>query len=129
MATSTSTASPTIPWCHVAKQLRIQDTLVHGLNSHSSNWPTQIQSHALSLLRSGEVTTYPELLRRILDDVREASSKSKATTNGDAGAKKVNGSSSSGSLAVPQSVIDDALKVTRESLEAVCEIDDHGGAS
>lgn len=32
------------------------------------------------------------------------------------------------SLAVPESVVEEALRVTRESLEAVCEIEDDGTA-
>ncbi|OAA32054.1 hypothetical protein AAL_01386 [Moelleriella libera RCEF 2490] len=132
---------------HVSK---IQDALLHALNSNSSNWPTLVQSHALSLLRTGEITTFPLLLRRIIDDVREASSSSTtsssvsangkasgATTNGDS-SKRVNGTSSSSSslssssspekpnLAVPDAVVEEALRVTRESLEAVCEMDEQG---
>ncbi|TWU72621.1 hypothetical protein ED733_004142 [Metarhizium rileyi] len=108
---------------HVTK---IQEALLHALNSSSTNWPTQIQSHALTLLRSGEVTTYPALLRRILDDVREATNPNPSKTpNGDA--KRVNGSTipEKPNLAVPPAVIDEALRITRESLEAVCEIDEH----
>ena len=109
---------------------RIQESLLHSLNAHSTNWPTLIQNHALTLLRSGEVTTFPALLRRVLDDVRAetvaggANTNGKAATNGDA--KKVNGAAAADkpSLAVPDSVIEDALKVTRESLEAVCELED-----
>ncbi|KAG6012026.1 hypothetical protein E4U41_005404, partial [Claviceps citrina] len=105
-------------------------SLLHALNSNSANWPTLIQSHALSLLRSGEITTYPALLRRILEDVREASSAAGGKPNGgqpngDAGAapKKVNGTASphaekQNPLALPESVVDEALRVTRESLEA-----------
>ncbi|KAF7562694.1 hypothetical protein G7046_g1440 [Stylonectria norvegica] len=117
---------------HVTK---IQEALLHALNANSSNWPTRIQTHALALLRSGEITTFPALLRRVLEDVREdtaqsatgASTNGKAATNGDAVAK-VNGSSSSDhpSLAVPESVVEEALRVTRESLEAVCEIEEPG---
>ncbi|KAK2590601.1 hypothetical protein QQS21_011703, partial [Conoideocrella luteorostrata] len=115
----------------------IQDALVHSLNSNSTNWPTLVQSHALSLLRSGEITTYPALLRRIIDDVREASSNPSPsngkTPNGDAPKKAVNGSSSAGvsdkpNLAVPDSVVEEALRITRESLEAVCEIDGDGAS-
>ncbi|KAF4978818.1 hypothetical protein FZEAL_4862 [Fusarium zealandicum] len=113
----------------------IQESLLHALNSHSTNWPTTIQSHALALLRSGEVTTFPALLRRVLDDVRHdsalnpvssSSNGSKPSTNGDAA--KVNGSAADGksSLAVPEAVVDEALRVTRESLEAVCDIEDGG---
>ncbi|KAG6012119.1 hypothetical protein E4U54_007718 [Claviceps lovelessii] len=116
---------------HVAK---IQESLLHALNSNSTNWPTLIQAHALSLLRSGEITTYPALLRRVLEDVREASSNSVpngSKSNGDALSKKVNGTAApfeKPNLAMPESVIDEALRVTRESLEAVCEIDGETGS-
>ena len=120
---------------HVSK---IQDALLHALNSHSTNWPTAIQSHALALLRSGEVTTLPALLSRVLEDVRHDSAlnpissssngtSAKPATNGDA--PKTNGAADAKpSLAVPESVIDEALRVTRESLEAVCDIEDEGTA-
>ncbi|KAK4068981.1 hypothetical protein HDV62DRAFT_359958 [Trichoderma sp. SZMC 28011] len=119
---------------HVTK---IQEALLHALNSNSSNWPTAIQNHALTLLRSGEVTTFPALLRRVLDDVREgqpstssssANGKSSATTNGNGDTKKTNGASSSEKLplAIPTSVIEEALRITRESLDAVVEIEEKG---
>ncbi|KAF4454104.1 hypothetical protein F53441_3341 [Fusarium austroafricanum] len=120
---------------HVSK---IQDALLHTLNSHSTNWPTAIQSHALALLRSGEVTTFPALLSRVLEDVRHDSAlnpvssssngtSAKPATNGDA--PKTNGAADTKpSLAVPESVVEEALRVTRESLEAVCEIEDEGAA-
>ncbi|KAF5665888.1 hypothetical protein FDENT_12459 [Fusarium denticulatum] len=120
---------------HVSK---IQDALLHALNSHSTNWPTVIQSHALALLRSGEVTTFPALLSRVLEDVRHDSAlnpissssngtSAKPATNGDA--TKTNGAADAKpTLAVPESVIEEALRVTRESLEAVCDIEDEGTA-
>ncbi|KAF5976745.1 hypothetical protein FCOIX_6878 [Fusarium coicis] len=120
---------------HVSK---IQDALLHALNSHSTNWPTVIQSYALALLRSGEVTTFPALLSRVLEDVRHDSAlnpissssngtSAKPATNGDA--TKTNGAADAKpSLAVPESVIEEALRVTRESLEAVCDIEDEGTA-
>lgn len=117
---------------HVSK---IQESLLHALNSHSSDWPTTIQNHALTLLRSGEVTTFPALLRRVLEDVqhdsanntKSTSSNGKSSTNGDA--SKVNGSSSDGtnaSLAVPDVVVEEALRATRDALETVCDIDENG---
>lgn len=113
---------------------RIHEALLHALNSDSSNWPTAVHTHALTLLRSGEVTTYSALLRRVLDDVRADSPSTSSnnskngggggskTSNGDS--KKLNGASESSGLALPDSVIEEALRVTRESLEAVCEIGD-----
>ncbi|KAL7799967.1 hypothetical protein V8C37DRAFT_304 [Trichoderma ceciliae] len=122
---------------------RIQEALLHALNSNSSNWPTAIQNHALTLLRSGDVTTFPALLRRVLDDVREGQSSStpstssangksssSATTTRNGDTKKTNGTSSSTSdklpLAIPTSVVEEALRITRECLDSVCEIEEKG---
>lgn len=117
---------------------RIQDALLHALNSHSTNWPTAIQTHALNLLRSGEVTTFPALLSRVLEDVRHDSAlnpmssssngtSAKSGANGD-GPKTNGATDGKPNLAVPESVVEEALRVTRESLEAVCEIEDEGAA-
>ncbi|PNP38073.1 hypothetical protein TGAM01_v204815 [Trichoderma gamsii] len=121
---------------HITK---IQEALLHALNSNSSNWPTTIQNHALTLLRSGEVTTYPALLRRVLEDVREGqpsstsstngkSSSAAAATNGNGDTKKTNGTPASDKLplAIPTSVIEEALRITRECLDSVCEIEEKG---
>ncbi|CAI6092253.1 hypothetical protein V2G26_020888 [Clonostachys chloroleuca] len=113
---------------------KIQDSLLHSLNSNTTNWPTLVQAHALSLLRSGEVSTYPALLARVLDDIRSDSLASGGAkpTNGDS-ARSSNGNSNTAtsdktSLAVPESVIEDALRTTRESLEALCEVEDDGSS-
>ncbi|KAF4469419.1 hypothetical protein FALBO_3684 [Fusarium albosuccineum] len=117
----------------------IQEALLHALNSHSTNWPTTVQSHALALLRSGEVTTFPALLRRVLEDVRHDSalntassssngSSAKPATNGDTATKPNGAEAAKPSLAVPASVVEEALRITRESLEAVCDIEDDGTA-
>ncbi|KAM0740248.1 hypothetical protein ACQRIT_005432 [Beauveria bassiana] len=118
---------------HVPK---IQERLLHALNADSSNWPTVIQSHALQLLRSGEVLTFPALLRRVLDDVQEATAKAAASTNNTAAAgtngkaaPTTNGSTTTNNdvklaLAVPQAVVEDTIRVTKECLESVCEIED-----
>lgn len=87
-----------------------------------------MQAHALSLLRSGEVTNFPALLRRVLDDIQaESAVVGKSATNGktpNGDAKKVNGAGSAvGSLALPPGVVDEAIKVARESLGEVCELD------
>ncbi|KAI1180310.1 hypothetical protein F4777DRAFT_529667 [Nemania sp. FL0916] len=144
---------------HAAK---IQDRFLHSLDAHSSNWPSAVQSHALALLRSGEVSTFPALIRRVLDDVRrdtaavvsaantagntqtsavganEPSTAGKDAPNGSAavnGASKpaagINGalaSSDGSNLAIPAAVVDAVLKVVRESLESVCEVEPDGPA-
>ena len=72
-------------------------------------------------------------MRRVMDDIRQATAVKSATTNGAAsdgvnGKGAVNGESAgvSAGLAVPQAVVDEALRVTRESLEMVCEIEENG---
>ncbi|ORY63515.1 uncharacterized protein BCR38DRAFT_437035 [Pseudomassariella vexata] len=130
---------------------KIQDHLLHALNADKSNWPSAVQSHALQLLRSGEVSTFPALIRRVLEDVRHetqqvttaaAESTANTTKNGEVNGNGTNGTTKKvsaavngvggnnsvagvdGSLAMPAAVVEDILKVTRESLEAVCTIDD-----
>ncbi|SPQ22556.1 3bdd3172-8828-4099-8408-f3d14d6c6f64 [Thermothielavioides terrestris] len=130
---------------HVTK---IQDHLLHALHAHPSNWPTTVQNHALSLLRSGEVSSFPALLRRVIEDVRQDTALSPnangstgkavngASEENGGGAGGVNGKKAEGvngatnnarpSLAVPQSVVEEALLVTRECLDAVCEMEESG---
>ncbi|GAP89336.1 putative cobalt-precorrin-5B C -methyltransferase [Rosellinia necatrix] len=156
---------------------KIQERFLHSLDAHPSNWPSAIQSHALALLRSGEVSTFPALIRRVLEDVQRdtaaalasstassdnpaaasntqtatattatstAANEPGATTkdgvNGAAvnGAGRTAGGSVNGAstgvdgavnLAVPTAVVETALKVVRESLESLCEVepDESGG--
>ncbi|KAI5928668.1 hypothetical protein F4810DRAFT_16890 [Camillea tinctor] len=124
---------------------KIQEQLLHSLDAHSANWPSAIQSHALALLRSGEVSTFPALIQRVLEDVRhdtaavaaEAEANNNNTKNGTEkngaelnGAATTNGNNGNkngtadANLAIPAAVVETVLKVARESLEAVCEIDD-----
>ncbi|KAI9649410.1 hypothetical protein NHQ30_001986 [Ciborinia camelliae] len=121
---------------HVSK---IQETLLHALHSSPTNWPTQIQTHALTLLRSGNYTTFPVLIAKVLEDIRADTlaltpSSSMSATNGltngalEGKEKKDKENSSKGrgergqSLALPKSVVDEGVRITRESLEAVCEV-------
>ena len=128
--------------------LRIQEQLHHSLNANSSNWPAAVQNHALSLLRSGEITSFPALLTRVIEDVRQENAAAaaglpfgsaangievngkKSSANGTPSASELNGNSAGGapssSLAIPNSVVDEALKVTRDSLETVCAIEENG---
>ncbi|KAJ8069161.1 hypothetical protein OCU04_002833 [Sclerotinia nivalis] len=124
---------------HVAK---IQEILLHSLHSSPTNWPTLIQTHALSLLRSGNYTTFPVLMAKVLEDIRADTLAQSSSTNG------VNGSTSTStsaekekdkdkkekegtakgrgergqSLALPKNVVEEGVRITRESLEAVCEV-------
>ncbi|TGJ79837.1 hypothetical protein E0Z10_g8934 [Xylaria hypoxylon] len=155
---------------------KIQERFLHSLDAHSSNWPSAIQSYALALLRSGEVSTFPALIRRVLEDVRRdsaaataalapsnnppsttanntqtSSSSSSSSTNanesnptkdGANGAAAVNGTSKTAggingttagpdgtpNLAIPTAVVEAVLKVVRESLEAVCDVEPDGSA-
>jgi hypothetical protein len=149
---------------------RIQDHLLHALHANSHNWPTLVQAHALSLLRSGEITSFPALLKRVMDDVRQDTAQassgaanpsphlvSNATLaktgggaanaagggagkgmegvngNGNGNGNKVNGDADGGesgtagqSLALPPAVVAEALRIARESLEMVCEVEENG---
>ncbi|KAI1816177.1 hypothetical protein GGS20DRAFT_253341 [Poronia punctata] len=119
---------------------KIQEQFLHSLDAHPSNWPSTIQSHALSLLRSGEITTFPALVRRVLEDVRRdtttaaaaaavASEDNKNGNDGGGGGgknnnKDNNNNENNNSLAIPSSVVETVLKLVREALDDVCEMND-----
>ncbi|APA11080.1 hypothetical protein SS1G_03188 [Sclerotinia sclerotiorum 1980 UF-70] len=124
---------------HVAK---IQETLLHSLHSSPTNWPTLIQTHALSLLRSGKYTTFPVLMAKVLEDIRADTLAQSSSTNGVNGSTSTSTSTSADkekdkkekegtvkgrgergqSLALPKNVVEEGVRITRESLEAVCEV-------
>lgn len=83
--------------------------MLHALDSDSSDWPSRIQAHALNLLRNGEATTFPILLKRVLDDIS-------------ADQKRMAAGEGVHPLALPKVVIEEGVRVTRESLEQVCEV-------
>lgn len=75
----------------------------------------------------------------MLDDVREDSALNPTSSSANGSSKanaKVNGSATTNgtdgaekpSLAVPEAVVEEALRATRESLEAVCEIEEKSNA-
>jgi hypothetical protein len=92
-------------------------------------------------LRDNEVDTFPALLRRVLEDVRrdqqlfssssangaDGKDKDKDKPNGD---KKgaVNGAGAGGgekpALAIPNAVVEEALKATMESLKEIVTLED-----
>ncbi|TLD30735.1 hypothetical protein PspLS_02131 [Pyricularia sp. CBS 133598] len=117
--------------------VKIQEALLHSLNAHPANWPTQIQQHALSLLRAGDITTFPALLDKVLEDVRQstaAAASSSSVTNGagESNGKKANGDAvadSTSNLAVPQAVVDEALKVTMDCLVDLVEFSEENGTT
>ena len=104
----------------------IQETLLHALNSNSTNWPTLIQAHALSLLRSGEVSNFQSLFDRVIHDVRAdtLAARNSTQSNGTSSTKVGKGEGERQSLALPKAVVDEGVKVTRECLEIVCTVEE-----
>lgn len=130
---------------------RIHDALLHALHASPTNWPTLIQNHALSLLRNGECTTFHEVLERVLEDIHAdtvvarsistSAASTKSTSNGHSFSNKNNESIDSKnitklnadvngqkenkqSLALPPNVVEEGLRITREFLESICDVDD-----
>ncbi|RKF57068.1 hypothetical protein OnM2_077006 [Erysiphe neolycopersici] len=129
---------------------KIHDALLHALHASPTNWPTLIQNHALSLLRSGECTTFHEVLERVLEDIHvdtvvarssvsqtpdlssngHSGGEKRSESNGTKNFKGMEGSTSSSnsenrqSLVIPPNVVEEGIRITRECLETMCEIDD-----
>lgn len=128
---------------HKANSPRIQETLLHALNASHTNWPDLVQKHALALLRSGDCTTFPALMKRVLADIKDdtvAARGKSAVVNGTTGkiggksvpsvngdkpglGKEKEGRGEEGvSLAVPSEVLEEGVRVTRECLELVIDV-------
>lgn len=132
-------------WCANGgtRTLRIQETLLHALNTSPTNWPTLIQDHALSLLRDGSCMSFQELIRQVMADIKSdtqtqaAQQKTNGATGGGGGTgggavkegkgggggRAENGEgSASPTLALPKTVIEEGVRITRECLDAVVEV-------
>jgi hypothetical protein len=111
------------------KGKRIQEHMLHALNASSTNWPTLIQEHALSLLRSGECTSFPELIRQVMADIKHDTDTRRMQ---DSNSKQTNGTTTNGkgsgvhgaSLTLPKSVVEEGVRITREALDMVAYIDE-----
>ena len=109
---------------------RIEAVLRHSLQS--SGWTDNLRAYCLDLLRSGECSTYDELMARIVKDSRPSEDGDKTTdgingttVNGDAdghigGPRSVE----EGGVLIPQSTVKEGLRVVRNELEEICEIVD-----
>ncbi|QDS77221.1 hypothetical protein FKW77_002927 [Venturia effusa] len=82
-----------------------------------AGWTNALRSHVQNLVRSGECSSYGEIMKRVLLDIRVPEGKED---------KKEEGEEAKKSLAVPQSVVDEGIKVIRRELEkvAVVVVDD-----
>lgn len=88
----------------------------------------------MELLRSGEATTFPTLIRKVLDEVRhdtQAKGGRDLTKNGEVngtatnGKSKVNGAGAGdNTLAIPSEVVQDLVRFTKDLLKEVMETDD-----
>ncbi|KAL9065509.1 MAG: hypothetical protein Q9157_007449 [Trypethelium eluteriae] len=112
---------------------RIESTLRHSLQS--TGWTDNLRTYCLDLLRSGECSTYDELMTRIVKDSRpggkgESDGKSADSTNGTAfngeTDRQIGGPRSveEGGIQIPQTTVKEGLRVVRAELEQVCEIVD-----
>jgi hypothetical protein len=105
---------------------RIQAVLNHELAA--TGWTANLRSFVLQLLRSGECTTYDELMERVLEEVRskpgqQMTEKSINGVNGTGNSKVQSGKSvDEGGLLVPDKAVREGIKVVRKELEGVCEI-------
>ena len=97
----------------------IQSALLH--ECQASGFATAVRARAVDLLRSGDATTYADVLREIMAEVRGASADggdAAALRNGEGGAE-----GSERKLKVPQRVIEEGVKVVRAALETCVDIE------
>ena len=91
--------------------------MVETLDADQSNWRDKIKKRTQELFRDGDATTFDEAVKQIMREVARDASAQQAKN----GMSNGNGRSSTGtnSLAIPQSVIQEGLKVTNQALDQV----------
>lgn len=110
---------------------RIEAVLRHSLQA--SGWTDNLRAYCLDLLRSGECSTYDELMARIVKDARpgakgEGDGKATDGVNGSAVNGETDGhvggprSVEEGGVQIPQSAVKEGLKIVRSELEEVCDV-------
>ncbi len=108
---------------------RIQAVLSHELAS--AGWTTNLRSFVLQLLRSGDCSTYDQVMTRVLAEAKGQDTGSAAHgvngVNGTAGDRSgpslpTGKSVEDGGIRIPAKVIREGVKTVKKELESVCEI-------
>jgi hypothetical protein len=110
---------------------RIEASLTQELSQ--SGWLASVRAMVVALVRSGECTTYEEVMGRVRGAIRaagaaEGEKTSSSSKKGGGGAVVVNGLDAKvvpegvGNIAVPHEVILQGLKLVRAEVEKVCDL-------
>ncbi|KAF2087966.1 hypothetical protein K490DRAFT_65246 [Saccharata proteae CBS 121410] len=114
--------------CSTAAIPRIQATLAHTL--HEEGWSATLRAYVLQLLRSGECSTYDEVMDRVMEETMQGLAERKGgkeKENGKEGKENgVNGGDvrkvGEEGLRIPERVVKEGLRAVRKEIDAVCEV-------
>jgi hypothetical protein len=116
---------------------RIEAALTQELSQ--SGWMAAVRNMVTALVRSGECTTYEEVMGRVRSAIRIAGGSDIPTSGSKKGSAAANGVDAAalaklipegvGSVVVPQEVLTHGLKLVRTEVEKVCDfkVDDVDG--
>ncbi|KAI9741996.1 MAG: hypothetical protein M1834_000385 [Cirrosporium novae-zelandiae] len=104
----------------------LQITLLTSLQQ--TGWAERVRARALQLLRSGECTNYGEVMSRVCEEVRgeldgtgSQMKQRRQSMNGNGGEN--NNSSGKVDIKIPEKVVKDGIRVVKEALEEVVDIE------
>lgn len=100
----------------------IEATLNHEMQA--SGFKSNLKAYIVHLLRSGECTTFNEVMTRVNDKIKHDTdaAKSNGATNGINGVNGHSKDSEEYDLRLPSRVVTESAKTVEEELEKVCEI-------
>ncbi|KAF2197343.1 hypothetical protein GQ43DRAFT_424788 [Delitschia confertaspora ATCC 74209] len=100
----------------------IQSTLSHELQA--SGWTSNLRAYITTLLRSGECTTFGEVMERVLAEANlsAADRVMRGETNGSNEVNGHNGDKGEGGIRIPEKAVREGVRAVRRELEKVCEI-------
>ena len=97
---------------------RIQAALLHELQA--CGWTGSLRAFVLDLIRTGECSTYDEIMTRVLAEARGDDATSPA---GEHGERARGRSSDDGAIRLPDKVVREGLRVVRKELDDVVDVD------
>jgi len=125
-STLPTTTSPTVPpalhnallsaLLHSGSTDRIKTTIADNLSA--AGWTENLRTFIQELLRSGECTTYNEILARVMEEVGLPQRENGANGHGASKAKSVD----ENNLRIPDNVVKQSIGVVRGEIEKVAEI-------
>ena len=86
----------------------------------AAGWVTELKGYIVNLIRTGEATSYGEIMERVLGAVHGGGERGEVNGEGEGGGN--GGGEGNNKLAIPEKAVVAGVKVVREELEKIVDV-------